>query len=119
MHKANSRRATRLEESIIKELGRIFIEEVQDPRLNLVTISGARLNPDLSIAEILYTHSGLPQKQIEVQKALESAQGFLRTQLSKRLKIRYIPQLRFRWDNYLENMIYVSSRPDSEHTKKP
>ena len=114
MQKAYRRRALRLEETIMRELGRILIEEAEDPRLELVTISGTRLNRDLSIAEVLYTHSSGEEKKVEVQQALDSAHGFIRTQLGKKLKTRYVPQLRFKWDDFLEETIYDSPQSDSK-----
>jgi ribosome-binding factor A len=109
MQKSASRRAKRLEETILQELAKILIEEIQDPRLVLVTLSGVRLNVDLTVAEILYTHSGEASRRTEVQKSLESARGYIRSLLGKRLKLKYVPQLRFKWDDYLEEIIYESS----------
>ena len=106
MRRTNSRRAHRLEDIIMQELGHILLEEVKDPRLELVTISGVRLNKDLSVAEVLYTHSSDTEKKAETQKALDSASGFLRSQLGQRLRLKYIPELRFYWDKYLEDMVY-------------
>ncbi len=113
MRKASSRRSQRLEEFIMSELGRILIEEVQDPRLELVTISGIRLNKDLSVAEVLYTHSGSLDRKEEVQEVLYNAQGYLRTRLGKSLRVRHIPQLRFRWDEFLEETVYADQEKDS------
>lgn len=113
MRKAQSRRAFRLEESIKQELSRILLEEIQDPRLELVTISGVRLNSDLSVAEVLYTHSAGEGKRDQVQAGLRAAHGYLRTLLGKNIKMRYVPELRFKWDDFLETMIHDTSQPDS------
>ncbi len=107
MRKAHSIRAHRLEEQILQELGRILVEEIQDPRLKLVTFSGVRLNADLSVAEVLYTHSGEPEKEAAVTKALKAAGKFLRYRLGKEVDLRYVPELRFKWDEFLEEMIHV------------
>jgi ribosome-binding factor A len=106
MRKAHSRRAVRLEELIMHELGRILVQEIQDPRLELVTISGLRLNTDLTVAEVLYTHGRSPDQSAEVQKGLDAARGFMRTMLSKRIKLRHVPELRFVWDSFLEETIH-------------
>ena len=113
MRKAQSRRAFRLEESIKQELSRILLEEIQDPRLELVTISGVRLNSDLSVAEVLYTHSASLDKHDQVQAGLKAAHGYLRTLLGKKIKMRYVPELRFKWDEFLETMIHDTSQPDT------
>ncbi|MFP4213094.1 MAG: 30S ribosome-binding factor RbfA [Desulfohalobiaceae bacterium] len=116
MRKATSRRSRRLEEFIMAELGRILIQEVQDPRLDLVTISGIRLNKDLSVAEVLYTHAADQEKRQEVELVLEKAQGYLRSRLGKRLHLRHVPALRFQWDEFLEENIYAGQKRDSQDT---
>ena len=112
MRRASSTRAHNLEEMIMHELGRILVEEVQDPRIEWITISGVRLNKDLTIAEVLYTHSGAEMKREDSSAALEAAQGFFRSQLGSRLKLRHVPELRFKWDEYLEEMIHDAPRRD-------
>ena len=106
MRKAHSRRAVRLEEMIMHELGHILVEEVQDPRLELVTISGLRLNTDLTVAEVLFTHGWGAEHHQEVQQGLDAARGYMRTLLGKRIKLRHVPELRFVWDSFLEETIH-------------
>jgi len=113
MRKAHSRRAIRLEEMIMHELGRILVENVQDPRLELVTISGLRLNTDLTVAEVLYTHSRDDSEHGDVQKGLDAARGYMRSMLGKRIKLRHVPELRFVWDTFLEETIHGPPIADS------
>lgn len=108
MRKATSRRAFRLEEHIKQELSRILMEDIQDPRLELVTISGVRLNSDLTVAEVLYTHASEADKREEALQGLNSAKGRIRHLLGQNLKQKFVPELRFKWDDYLETMIYDS-----------
>ena len=58
MKRPASRRSTRLADQITRELATALVEEVRDPRLELVTISGVALNADMSIARVYYTLSG-------------------------------------------------------------
>ena len=76
-----------------------------------VTISGVTLNADLSIAQVFYTLSGDEARLAAAQKALDQARGFLRTQLGKRLVMKFVPDLRFSRDTYLEDMVYA--RPEA------
>lgn len=108
MRKATSRRAFRLEEHIKKELSRILMEDIQDPRLELVTISGVRLNSDLTVAEVLYTHASDADKKEEAHQGLSSAKGRIRHLLGQSMKQKFVPELRFKWDDFLETMIYDS-----------
>ncbi len=106
-----SRRSTRLADQILREMATALIEDVRDPRLELVTISGVALNPDLSVARISYTLSGDAARLAEAAKALEQAKGFLRTLLGQRLRMKFVPELRFARDTYLEDMVY--GRPEA------
>jgi ribosome-binding factor A len=106
MQRSNSRRAVQMGDQIMQVLAALLIEEVEDPTLRLVTITGVRLNRDFSIAEVLYTHIKGRTAEPEISKALLRAKGFLRSRLGKELKLRGIPDLRFQWDTFLEDMVY-------------
>jgi ribosome-binding factor A len=106
MQRSNSRRAIQMGDQIMQVLASLLVQEVEDPVLQLVTITGVRLNRDFSIAEVLYTHIKGRTAEPEITKALIRAKGFLRTRLGKELKLRGIPDLRFQWDTFLEEMVY-------------
>lgn len=103
---APSRRSIRLADLIQRDLAMLLVEEVQDPRLELVTISGVKMNADLSIAKVFYTCSGEPARQGEIAETLDKAKGYLRKLLGQRLQLRSVPELRFERDTFLENMVY-------------
>ncbi|MEF2145060.1 MAG: 30S ribosome-binding factor RbfA [Desulfovibrionaceae bacterium] len=111
MKTSSSRRSIRLADLIQQELGTMLLEDVQDPRLDMVTISGVRMNRDLKVAEVLYTMSGDAERAAGAQAALEHAAGFLRSNLGKRLKIKFVPTLRFARDEFLEDMVYAKHPP--------
>lgn len=90
----------------MREVATLLVEEMKDPRLELVTISGARLNADLSLVEVLYTVSGDQERRKEVQAALDHAAGFVRGRLGKALDLRRTPSVRFVFDEFLESQVY-------------
>ncbi len=106
MQRSTSRRSVQMGDQIMQVLASLLVHEVEDPVLTLVTITGVRLNRDFSIAEVLYTHIRGRAAEPEISKALHRAKGFLRSRLSKELKLRGIPDLRFQWDTFLEDMVY-------------
>ena len=114
MKVSTSRRAVRLGDQILRETATLLVQEAPDPRLQLVTLSGVRMNANLRIAEIYYTVSGDAEHRRQVQAGLEKATGFLRSQLGRRLKLQYTPELRFLFDEFLEDMVYAPPprRPD-------
>lgn len=111
MKASDSRRAVRMGDQIMRETATLLVEEAQDPRLQLVTLSGVRMNANLRIAEIFYTVSGDSDHRKQVQAGLEKASGFLRSNLGKRLKLQFTPELRFIFDDFLEDVVYGKSTP--------
>ncbi len=106
MQRSTTRRSAQMADQIMQVLSMILIQETEDPVLSLLTVTGVRLNRDFSIAEVLYTHIRGRAAEAEIDKALHRAKGFLRTRLGKELKLRAIPDLRFTWDTFLEDMVY-------------
>jgi len=92
----------RLEKSIEREIGRIIMSEVKDNRLKFVTITKVSLTNDYSLATVLYRVLGTDNQVQSTTKALNDAVGFIKTQLSKVLKIRKLPELHFRYDTSIE-----------------
>ena len=96
-------RSSRVIEQVHKEVADLVRSEVKDPRLGLVTITGVELTPDYAHASVHFTV--FPSDSESVQrstKALQSAAGFLRLQLGKRIRIHTIPNLRFKYDGSTE-----------------
>lgn len=109
MKASNSRRAVRMGDQIMREVSTLLVEEAQDPRLQLVTLSGVRMNANLRIAELFYSVSGDSEHRAQVQQGLEKATGFLRSRLGRNLKLQYTPELRFIFDDFLEDLVYGKS----------
>ncbi|WP_432737753.1 30S ribosome-binding factor RbfA [Maridesulfovibrio sp. FT414] len=108
MKTSTSRRSVKMGDQIMREIATMLVEEIADPRLELVTISGVRMNKDNKIAEVMFTMSGDKEKIEAAIKGLEKAKGFIRSKLSQRIRVRQIPELRFTHDNFLEEMVYGS-----------
>ncbi len=111
MKRTASRRSERLADQIAREMAIALEQDMGDPRLELVTISGVALNADLSVAKVYYTLSGDEARLAAAAKALEQAKGHLRTLLGQRLRIKFVPELRFTRDTFLEDMVY--GRPEA------
>lgn len=106
MHRATSRRAIQMADHIMQVLSRLVVEEVEDPALRLMTVTGVRLNRDFSIAEVLVTHVEGRAVEGRTLQGLARAKGFLRLRLGQELRLRAVPDLRFAWDTFLEDMVY-------------
>jgi ribosome-binding factor A len=118
-----TRRQRRVSELIHREMSMLLMREVRDPRLVDVTITEVRVTPDLLIARIYYTVLGDAEQEKEAATALESATGYLRTQLAGRVRLRLAPELVFELDqsaaygrhiDELLDQIAVSSQGEDE-----
>lgn len=95
---ASKARARKVGERVREELAAILIEQVSDPRLQLITITGVEVDRELAFATIFVTGLGDDSRSEEVMEGLEAAQGYLRRELAGRIPMRSFPQLRFQWD---------------------
>jgi ribosome-binding factor A len=101
-------RASRIADQIQRDLSGLIRQEVKDPRVGLVTITAVEVNRDLSHAKV-YVSSLAEVAAIEQSvEALQHAAGFLRSQLSRTLKIRSVPQLQFLYDASVERGVRLS-----------
>ncbi|GAB4522279.1 MAG: ribosome-binding factor A [Anaerolineae bacterium] len=83
-------------------LSELLLREVSDPRLQGVTVTEVRLDPELMFADIYVNALGDETRRDEVLQGLRSANGFLRREVGKRVRLRNTPELHFHWDATLE-----------------
>ncbi len=77
--------------------------QVKDPRLGMVTITDAKVTPDLREATLYYTVYGDDQQRADTAAALESAKGVLRSQVGRQTGVKFTPSLAFIADAVPEN----------------
>ena len=111
------RRQERLAEQIKEEVSMIIAGEVEDPRVGTVTVTDARLTPDLRYAKIYVTVLGSEQEIDESLAALKHAAGFIRTQLGAVLRMRRTPELHFVYDNTTESATRIEKILSEEEEK--
>jgi ribosome-binding factor A len=95
-------RTRRVGEQIQRELAELIRDEINDPRLGLVSISLVQVSRDLSHAKVFVSVLGSTEQADASVTVLNHAAGFLRHKLGKQMHIRVIPQLRFHLDRSLE-----------------
>jgi ribosome-binding factor A len=92
----------RMNDRIRELLSELMLREVSDPRLQHITITEVKLDPELMYANIYINALGDENRQQQVMAGLERAKGFLRRELAKRVRLRNAPDLHFHWDETLE-----------------
>ncbi|MBN2331915.1 MAG: 30S ribosome-binding factor RbfA [Deltaproteobacteria bacterium] len=95
-------RCRRVADSLKKEISCMLLQEVKDPRISLVTILDVAVSPDLSFAQVYYTLHGSDVDKRKTQEGLQSTAGFLRRELGRRLRLKRIPELHFRYDDTVD-----------------
>lgn len=95
-------RIQRIAKQIERDVTDIIMKGVKDTKIGFVTITGAEVTNDLSYCKIYYTVLGGENREEAASKALERAKGFIRTELSKRLSTRKVPELIFEIDQSIK-----------------
>lgn len=93
-----SERMPRVDELLREEIGTLVSSSMSDPRLGFVTIISVETTPDLRHAKVFVSLIGSEEQQAASLAALRSAVPFLRTRISKGLRIKRVPALHFAID---------------------
>jgi ribosome-binding factor A len=101
-------RIERVNHLIRQEISELLRREVKDPRLNgIVSITQVETSADLKYSKVFVSCLCSDEKKREVLSTLISASGFLHNELKKRLNLRHIPELDFRWDCSIERGAHI------------
>ena len=93
-----ARRKAKLESFLKREIAVTVTQELRDPRIGFITITRAELAPDQSTVTAYYTLLE-PEKTGLAQRALEGAAHFVQSRYAQHVRLRRLPQLRFRYDD--------------------
>ncbi len=110
--KRHSQRAQRVGDEIQRELAQLLRDEIKNPRVGRVTITGVEASSDLSHAKVFFTHLAGRAEAVEAERALQHTAGFLRSALSHRLTLYSVPQLHFTYDDSIESGMKLSQLID-------
>jgi ribosome-binding factor A len=94
-----SRRLNRVEEACHEVLSEVLQKEVKDPRVGFVTITGVKLSPDLMHCRVYVSVLGDDDEVKRSMEGLQSAKGYMRSELGKHLRIKYLPEIDFALDS--------------------
>lgn len=103
-------RSDRVAEQMRRELADLLQFEVKDPRVGMVTVTEVEVTGDMAHAKIYYSAAVHDDAKAAagLQQGLEKAAGFLRSQLSKRMLLRTVPQLHFVYDASIDRGMKIS-----------
>jgi len=101
-------RGARIADQIQRSLAELIRLQVRDPRVGMVTLTGVELSRDQSHAKVFFTVLGTAAEVEEAGRGLQHAAGFLRSELSRELTTRKVPELHFEFDASVERGVRLS-----------
>src|SRR5687767_14682302 len=103
------RRPERLGEAMREEIAEVVGFELDDPRLEAVTVTEVAVSPDLRDAKVYVLVVGDETEVKKALKALQHAASFIRQQVAMNLSLRFAPHLHFARDSAEENAARVGT----------
>ena len=98
----DNKRLNRVAEAYQHELSKLLHLETREPRLQGVWVTQVIFTPDLKLAKIYFNVNGGRVREDEVIAGFEHCKSFLRRELSQRVKMKYVPDLKFYFDESAE-----------------
>ncbi|MEK6591212.1 MAG: 30S ribosome-binding factor RbfA, partial [Nitrospinota bacterium] len=102
------KRSERVSELMREEISSILMRELKDPRIGFITLTRIELTQDLRNAKIFVSIMGGEDEKKNTMKGLESASGFIKWELRKRLRLKIIPEIIFKIDTSIEHSDKIS-----------
>lgn len=101
-----------------------IISKLKDPRIGFVTVTGVDMTDDLRYAKIYVSIMGNEKEVKKTISGLESSKGFVRNEIAKRIKIKFVPEISFiidkslEYGDHIEKLIQKIHNEDSIDTEK-
>lgn len=117
MHK----RSDKVAEAIHEIVSTLLVRGLKDPRIGFVTVTGVKLTDDLHMATIYYSVIGSPEEKEATAAGLDRARVFLRREVGHQLRMKYIPDLVFKYDvsldygNKIDSLLQQIHAQENEH----
>jgi len=101
------KRSEKVGDLIQREISGMLIKSIKDPRIGFVTITRVSVSDDCRSAKIYFSVAGTAEDRQKTLDGLNSAKGFVRKELGRRVKLRYIPEIAFHFDPSIEYSIHI------------
>jgi ribosome-binding factor A len=112
------KRTERVSDQIRMEIADILMRRVKDPRVGFVTVTAVDVTVDLKQAWVYVTVLQQGAQEAETLEALSRAEGFIRGELGRRLKLRYVPVLTFVKDASVDRVTRIMNLLDQVNPRQ-
>jgi ribosome-binding factor A len=92
-------RAERISGKIQHAITELLSKKMQDPRIEMATISGVKLTPDLRVAHVYITVFGDKNRIAKAIEGFKNSKGFIKKSIAPKLGLKYMPDLKFVYDD--------------------
>jgi len=105
-------RSERVGDLLHEVLAELLRRDIHDPRLQWLNLTGVKVSKDLRHAKVFYNLLGAAVEKDEVSAGLKSAAGFLRSRISKKLNLRFVPAIDFVYDQSEDEARHIDALLD-------
>jgi len=112
------KRSEKVANLIQKEVSQMLVKSIKDPRIGFVTITRVIVSEDCRFAKIYFSVAGTLAERESSGKGLDSAKGYVRKELGRRLRLRYTPEIVFQFDPSIEYAIHMEELIRNIHQGK-
>ncbi len=101
-------RVRRVAEQIKKDISQIIGAQIKDPRVaGITSVTEVQLTRDLRYASVYVSIYGSDLEKEETLHALTKASGYIRSEIGRRVRLRYVPEINFFLDNSIEYGVHI------------
>lgn len=105
----NNKRINRISEEVKKVVSELLYNGLKDPRVtSMTTVTDVKVTRDLSFANIYISVLGDKKEKEDCLKGLQSAKGFIRSEIGKKVDLRHVPEPIFHLDETLEHASHIA-----------
>jgi len=112
------KRSEKVADLIQKEISQMLVKTIKDPRIGFVTITRVTVSEDFRFAKVYFSVAGTLAERERSMKGLDSAKGYVRRELGRRIRLRHTPEIMFQFDPSIEYAIHMEELIQSIHEEK-
>jgi len=105
-------RMRRVNEAVREVLSGHITEDLKDPRIGFVTVTGVETSPDLRHARVYVSVLGSDEEKDEALEGLRSSAGFLQSKVGQELRMKRTPTLEFHYDDSIDRGMRITELLD-------
>ncbi len=103
------KRADKIAEAVHELISGLLIKGVKDPRIGFTTVTAVKVTDDLRLATVYFSVIGDDSEKKTSEQGLNSARGFIRKEMAKALRMRFVPDVVFKYDESVDYGRHIDS----------